>query len=83
MKDFLIIGIPILILMVLYLLSFEKRLKNNSYIMILAIMIAFGYGGYLLGSANEFTASRLLLVILFFISGLWRLIQFTKIKIAS
>lgn len=83
MKDFLIIGIPILILIVVYLLSFEKRLKTNPYIMIIAIMIAFGYGGYLVGSANEFTTSRIFLIVIFFISGLWRLMQFTKMKMAN
>lgn len=83
MKDIIILGIPLLILVVLYLLSFEKRLKTNSYLLIATIVISLGYGGYLLGSADEFAISRIVLIILFFGGGLWRLIQFSKLKMSN
>ena len=83
MKDLMIIGIPILILVVLYVLSFEKRLKTNPYLLIITIIISIGYGGYLVGSGDEFTISRIFLIVVFFIGGLWRLLQFSKLKMSN
>lgn len=78
-NDLFILGIPLILIVVLYALSFEKRLKTNPYLLILTIMISFGYGGYLLGSGDNFTNARIFLILLFFIGGLWRSRQLIKI----
>ncbi len=80
MKDLIIVGIPILILVVLYALSYEKRLKTNPYLLIISIVVSIGYGGFLVGSGDEFSLSRIFLIVLFFSGGLWRLLQFSKLK---
>lgn len=79
MNDLFILGIPLILIVVLYALSFEKRLKTNPYLLILTIITSFGYGGYLLGSGDNFTNARILLILIFFIGGLWRSRQLIKI----
>lgn len=79
MNDLFILGIPLILIVVLYALSFEKRLKTNPYLLILTIITSFGYGGYLLGSGDNFTNARILLILIFFGTGLYRLWQYTKV----
>lgn len=78
-NDLFILGIPLILIVVLYALSFEKRLKTNPYLLILTIITSFGYGGYLLGAGDNFTNARILLILIFFIGGLWRSRQLIKI----
>lgn len=78
-NDLFILGIPLILIVVLYALSFEKRLKTNPYLLILTIITSFGYGGYLLGADDNFTNARIFLILLFFIGGLWRSRQLIKI----
>ena len=78
MKDFLIIGIPFLIFIALYLLSFEKKVRSSPLILGIIIFIISGYCGYLIGSAHEFSLSRVVLISIFLTGGVWRLYQFIK-----
>jgi len=83
MKDLLILGIPIVLIVIMYALSFEKRLKTNPYLLNLTIITSFGYGGYLLGSGDNFTISRIVLILIFFIIGVYRLRQYIKVVKSS
>lgn len=80
MKDLIILGIPILIIVALQIFSYEKKLKTNSYLLIVSVLVTIGYGGYLIGSADDFSFARIFLILVFFIGGFWRLIQFTRIN---
>ncbi len=80
MNDLLIIGIPMAVLLALYLLSFEKRLKQNHVLLVIILIVTFGYCGYLIGSAVEYDYSRVLLIGIFIIGGVWRFAQFVKVS---
>ena len=79
MKDLLIIGIPILIIVVLYLLSFEKRLRESKVMLIISILSTIFFSGYMLGTMITFSLTTTLLILIFFLGGLWRLIQYTRL----
>ena len=80
MNDFLIIGILLLVLIILLALDFEKRLKSNPYLLMISIILIIGYGGYLVGRCDELTISRVILIGLFFVGGVWRLMQLARLK---
>ena len=79
MKDLLIIGIPILIIVVLFLLSFEKRLKESKALLIISILTTIFFSGYLLGTMVTFSLVTTLLIVIFVLGGLWRLKQYTRL----
>lgn len=83
MNDMLIIGILLLFIVSLLALDFEKRLKSNPYLLMISIFITIGYGGYLTGDCDEKTISRVILIVLFYGSGIWRMWQFHRLKQAK
>jgi hypothetical protein len=79
MKDMFLIGIPILILIALYVLSFERSLKKSPYFLIFTVVVALVYSGYLIGSTEAITISRVFLIVIFLGGGVWRLFQYNKV----
>ena len=79
MKDFLIIGIPILLIVILYFLSFERRLRESKVLLIISILSTIFFSGYLLGTMITFSPMTTFLIVIFFLGGLWRLVQYTKL----
>jgi len=80
MNYILLIGILLLFIVLLLALDYEKRLKTNPYLLMISIFITLGYGGYLVGNCNESSGSNVILIVLFFGSGIWRMWQFHRLK---